>query len=567
MTALKLRRYQEDAITAVLDAVTVGQLRRVAVVLPTGMGKTVVFAHLATTWLQGRPGDRRSVVVLVHRDELINQAVDKLHQVDPDLTVGRIQGKVWETEADVIVASVQTVSRPQNLWALEGTASLVIADECHHASAPTWVATLEALGCFTHGGPPAVGFTATLSRADDRGLGDVFQEVVYKKGILDGIAGGHLVMPRGKAVTLESLDLTEATVSRGDYTASSLGDLLSSAGAVDTVAKAYADLAPGKPGVCFWPTVDLAVQAAQAMRDLGITAAPVYGAMPLEERRATLAAFSAGAVQVLTNAMVLTEGWDAPRAEVCVIARPTRSPSLYVQMVGRVLRPYPGKYGALVLDVVGATAEHKLATLAVLAEGKVREVLDGEDLLEAAEREEKEAKAAGVKPDWSLVVEDVDLFKRSASLWLTTRAGCWFVPVANGVVFLWPTSDPDRFMVGWKPETVVTTAQGTERGGWLRDEPLELEYAMELAEDTASVMSQEGLNVSRRTASWRKGRTPATDKQRDLAARLGVEFDPGVTKKDLADLITTAKASRLLDAAFTANKEALRSDVPAEVPT
>lgn len=546
---MKLRKYQEDAISAVMDAVTAGQLQRMAVVLPTGMGKTVVFSHLARQWRETHSG---RVVVLVHRDELINQAAAKLHAVAPELTVGKVKAGTWELDRDVVVMSVQTASRAaglERLSQLERRGRLVIVDECHHASAPTWVATLEALGCFTPGGPPCVGFTATLDRTEGNPLSTVFQEVVFQRDILDGIAGGYLVNPRGKLITLQAGLLDNVKVYGGDYQAGDLGRALDHANAPAEVAKAYAELAPGKPGVCFWPTVDLAMEAAEALRNLGISALPVYGAMPLEMRRATLAAFSRGEVQVLTNAMVLTEGWDAPRAEVCVIARPTRSPALYVQMVGRVLRPYPGKSEALVLDITGATTDHKLATLADLTSGRVTQVRDGESLAEAVERTAKEDAGAVWALEMTRSIQDVDLFRRSASLWLQTDAGCWFVPTGKGFVFLWPDGhDTDLYWVGWR------NASGSG-GSWVQHGGLELEDAMAVAEEAV----QRDPGFSKRTASWRSGRKPATDAQRDMARRLQLEVPEEISKRDLGDRITVRLASRVLDPAFIRAKEARRA--------
>lgn len=544
---MKLRKYQEDAVLAVAKAILNGT-QRMAVVLPTGMGKTVVFSHLARRWKE----TNGPVVVLVHRDELINQAAAKLHAVAPELTVGKVKAGTWEMDRDVVVMSVQTVSRAsglERLSQLERRGRLVIVDECHHASAATWVSTLEALGCFSPGGPPCVGFTATLDRQAGNPLSTVFQEVVYQRDILDGIAGGHLVNPRGKLITLQAGLLDNVKVSGGDYQAGDLGQTLTDVNAPEEVAKAYAELAgKRRPGVCFWPTVDTALQAAEALQAQGLSAAAVHGSMDLQHRRAVLQAFQDGDLDVLTNAMVLTEGWDAPRAEVCVIARPTRSASLYVQMVGRVLRPYPGKSEALVLDITGATTDHKLATLADLTSGRVAQVQDGESLAEAVERTAKEDAGAVWALEMTRSIQDVDLFRRSASLWLQTEEGCWFVPTGRGFVFLWPDGhDADLYWVGWR------NASGSG-GSWVQHGGMELEDAMAAAEEAV----QRDPGFSKRTASWRSGRKPASDAQRDMARRLQLEVPEGISKRDLGDRITVRLASRVLDPAFLKAKEARR---------
>jgi superfamily II DNA or RNA helicase len=542
---VQLRKYQEDACLAVAKAYANGT-QRMAVVLPTGMGKTIVFSAFISRWLQAKAG-RLPAAVLVHRDELASQAADKIRHVDPALKVGLVKAGTWDLDADVIVMSVQTVSRPANLARLKDLVSLVIVDECHHASAPTWVATLESLGTFSPGGPPCVGFTATLSRTEGAALGTVFQEIVYQRDILDGIAGGHLVNPRGKLITVQAGLLDNVKVSGGDYQVGDLGQTLTDVNAPEEVAKAYVELARRRPGVCFWPTVDTAIRATEALKAQGIMAATIWGAMDLEDRRRKLQAFQDGEIQVLTNAMVLTEGWDAPRAEVCVIARPTRSASLYVQMVGRVLRPYPGKTEALVLDIAGVTMDHKLATLADLTSGRVKALEDGESLAEAVERTAREDAEAVWALEMTRSIQDVDLFRRSASLWLTTDAGCWFIPTAKGFVFLWPDDhDPELYWVGWR-------GQGGG-GSWVSSSGLELELAMDLADET--VKRDPGYSV--RTASWRKAGGKASPAQKDMADRIGLEYPANVSKRDLSDLITVRLASGALDPAFLKVKEARR---------
>src|SRR5690606_18956576 len=131
--------------------------------------------------------------------------------------------------------------------------------------------------------------------------------------------------------------------------------------------------------------------------------------------------FETGELEVLVNCMVLTEGFDEPSASCAIIARPTKSAALYVQMVGRVLRKHPSKRDALVLDVVGASAEHRLATLSDLTSRRVKEVQPGESLAEAAARERKQGNPN--LANYVVNTDDVDLFHRSPSVWLSTNEG------------------------------------------------------------------------------------------------------------------------------------------------
>ncbi|MFD9405293.1 DEAD/DEAH box helicase, partial [Streptomyces sp. NPDC060011] len=351
------RPYQVDAIEALRKGWAAGT-NRLAVVLPTGAGKTVVFSHLAHQMLDTLNGGR--VLVIAHREELIEQAAAKLLAVDPMLRVGIVKAQRDDhADADVIVASVQTLAVAKRREAIRDI-GLVIVDECHHAAARTYMEVLEHFGAWR--GVPVAGFTATMTRTDG-GLAEVWEDVVFRLDILDMIGDGYLCDVRGKRITVDSLDLDKVRTRGGDLVDGQLGKALEDSGALDAIAKAYVDHAGDRPGVVFTPTVATAQAAAAALEAAGITAAPVWGGMSRDDRRATLARYSAGDVQVLTNCMVLTEGFDAPHTSCAVIARPTKSPGLYVQMAGRALRPAPGKRDALLLDVMGASTRHKLASM------------------------------------------------------------------------------------------------------------------------------------------------------------------------------------------------------------
>ena len=224
------------------------------------------------------------------------------------------------------------------------------------------------------------------------------------------------------------------------------------------------------------------------MNDAGIPTETIIGTTPNEERQEIFARHRTGETQVLSNCMVLTEGWDAPHTSCAIIARPTQAAGLYVQMVGRVLRPYPGKADALVLDVVGATAMHALKTIATLTQSKVATVNEDETLAEAVARHEaeEEAREAGrpadaVRAAGELAVTDVDLFHGSASVWLQTYAGTWFIPTKDWTFFLWPENGSGLFKLGRKP----TWRNNKVKGGWLR-EGLDLGYAMAIGEAEAA---------------------------------------------------------------------------------
>jgi len=563
-SGIQLRDYQRDAIaglhrawSGVQRGTGTGVANRAAVVLPTGAGKTVVFAHPdLRAPIIGAAGSnpRGRMLVLVHRDELATQAVAKLHAIDPGASVGRVQN-VWdETDRQIIVASVQTLARADRRDRLQDVA-LVVVDEAHHAVAPTYLRVLEHFGCFSS--TPTAGFSATLARSEeDEHLGDVWQEVVLRRDVLDGIKAGWLVDVHGKSVQIEGLDLRDVKRTAGDYSDGDLGEHLRAADAPEQVADAVRELASDRQGITFWPDIATAEAGADAYNEAGIPAAVIKGETSTPERADVYRRYRRGELAMLSSCMVLTEGFDMPQASVAVIARPTQSTPLYVQMAGRVLRPWhlpvPGfalKRDALLLDVVGISGQHKLATLADLSV-TVKRVKDDQSLAEAGAQEE--LRESGDLSGWSdavvidpatgrRVIQDVDLFGERSSVWLQTRAGTWFVPAGDWIVFLWP-EDSGLWMLGTTGSRAVPGQAQMVSGG------MTLDWAMNRAEDYAGrITAATGKGrLDARAASWRKGQALASEAQRRFAAGLGYPLPEGTTKAQASDIVSVALATRAL---------------------
>lgn len=538
---LKLRDYQRSAIEAVFEAWHQG-MRRPAIVLPTGAGKTVVFAHLIQDWVrQVTDGPwyehGKRVIVLVHRDELADQAMAKIRAVAPELSVGKVKAQDQEIHADVMVCSVQTISRHARLRDLvnaqgpSGAVGLIITDECHHAAALSYQTIYAEF-------PDALqlGVTATMARGDGVGLGTQWEEVVYSRSILNLIGQGHLVDVKARSVDVDGMDLDRVRLSKGDYQAADLGHALEDNGGDLVIAKAYRDHASDRPGIVFTPTVATAELTRDALRDAGFTSAAVSGGTPREERQQIFEDFRTGRTQVLVNCMVLTEGFDAPWASCAVIARPTRSQPLYIQMVGRVLRPWPagGKKDALVLNLNGAGG--KLTTLVDLEPGLVQTIEDGETLTEAIEREEAGGHALITRghPAFGLKMSDVNLFAASGTAWLSTAGGVMFISAGDWTYFLWPSKAGDG---GWD------VCRKPKRGKWERTAHtgLTAELAMSWAE--AEAENHGSFSVSRK-ASWRGGKP--SEAQLTFAYGLGIDAT-GMGKADVSDAISVALESRSLD--------------------
>jgi superfamily II DNA or RNA helicase len=399
---LALREYQVEALQRVAAAEARG-VRRQLGVAATGLGKTVMFCALAES-----RGKR--TLILAHRDELVSQAEAKVREVWPDAPVGVVKAERNEVRAHVVVASVQTLARPRRLAQLCAAwddpsillkpaepFDLVVVDEAHHTAADSYRGILDALragqpGCRcgedherlatpdevdagyelgvaydpcprTDPGPLLLGVTATPDRGDGKGLDDLYDEITFNFDLLWGIRAGYLADLRGRRVTMDHLDLSGVAVRRGDFDQGQAGKAMEAADAPRQIVAAWQAEAADRRTLVFTPTVELARLVAEAYRHAGVAADYVHGGTPLDDRRRLLADYQAGTLQVLANCAVLTEGFDAPRTDCVVVARPTRSRALYVQMVGRGTRPHPDKADCLVLDVVGATATHSLVTV------------------------------------------------------------------------------------------------------------------------------------------------------------------------------------------------------------
>ncbi|HEX8026064.1 MAG TPA: helicase-related protein, partial [Candidatus Limnocylindrales bacterium] len=386
------------------------------------------------------------------------------------------------------------------------------------------------------GGPLTVGFTATAGRGDGIGLGHVWEEIVYQRGILQMIAEGYLVDVRALSITSD-VDLGGVKVRGGDYSDGDLGAAIEDSEAIPAAAVAYAKYAGDRRGVAFTPTVATSKALAEELNRVGIVAEHLDGTIPRAERKAILGRLHTGETQVVTNCMVLTEGFDEPAVSCVLMLRPTKSTGLFTQMVGRALRPHPpsGKTDALVLDLAGASASG-LATLADLAGLPPGSVDDGQSLTEAVEEIEEESAAAerrrGVVR--SLKAEMVNLFERSNLRWLAIETA-HMLPAGKGLnVYLVPVGDPldDRWDVyehrrRQQPTRVYSGLNGSLAFG----------VGEEVARSAGGV-------IARADAYWRKA-PPSEAQLRTLRnAGLGAVLGQVHTKGQAADLLDVTFAGQ-----------------------
>ena len=390
MAAAGLRPYQELIVARAAERVAAGQ-RRVLAVLATGGGKTIVAARIIADQLAA--GGR--VLFIAHRRELITQASAKLYPAGIDH--GIIQaGYPTRPSARVQVASVQTLhARAVRSSTIDlPPADLVLVDEAHHVRAKTYRQILDAY-------PNAIiiGLTATPCRADGRGLGNCFDVIVEGPSIEELIAGGFLVPT--KVYAPSSPDLSGVKIQHGDYAENQLAERMDDVKLVGDVVTHWHRLADRRRTVVFATGVAHSVHIRDEFRRSGVLAEHIDGGTPTPERDSILARLADGTVDVVCNCAVLTEGWDRPEVSCLVLARPTKSVALYRQMVGRVLRPSPGKTDALILDHSGAVFEHGFVEERV--EWTLREDQRAESETQKRRRSKRKARALATCPECSAV--------------------------------------------------------------------------------------------------------------------------------------------------------------------
>ena len=347
--AAELRPYQQKAREGVHAQWESGRLRTL-LVLPTGTGKTIVFAKVAED--QVRAGDR--VMILAHRGELLDQAADKLYKATGlTCAMEKAEHSCLSAWNRVAVGSVQSLQRVQRLTRFPhdyfGT---IIVDEAHHAVTDGYRRILDWFG-----DARVLGVTATPDRGDLRNLGEIFDSLAYEYKLTDAIREGYLCRILAQTIPLK-LDITEVGMSGGDFAAEGLCTALDPY--LEQIADRMTEVCRGRRTVVFLPLIKTSRKFRDILNAHGFTAAEVNGKSP--DRAEIQADFAAGRYNVLCNSMLLTEGWDCPAVDCVVVLRPTKVRSLYSQMVGRGTRlcPETGKQNLLLLDFLWLTDRHEL---------------------------------------------------------------------------------------------------------------------------------------------------------------------------------------------------------------
>jgi ATP-dependent helicase IRC3 len=540
-----LRPYQTEALVSIRDAYKAGK-RRLLVSLPTGTGKTVVFAHFPIAFKM-----RKRLLVLAHREELLHQAEDKFRSVSPELLVGIEQASAHAAVgAQVVIASVATLARsPKRLEQLDpDDFSIIIVDEAHHAVAPSYRRILDHFGLFEqHPERLLVGFTATPRRGDHQGLGDVFEEVCYARDMREMIAQNYLAPVAGWRVDT-GLSLDQVKKRGGEFVESQLARVVNTTERNALVIKAWREFARGRRTIVFCVDVAHARDMQLAFSSAGIRAGAVWGELPREERQAVLRRFSTGEIDVITNCNLLTEGFDEPRVDCVIMARPTHSKLLYAQMLGRGTRLHPDKADLVVLDVVDNSSTHHLPGLHSLFDLPETMDLGGANALETERRiseltrhypwvdtlrlrTPEDIRSASERIEFFNFDSPPELIDATKLTWLSVPGG-YRLPLPDGHYIsveanLLDTWDVTRHMrteiihLGREP----TAARAVKR-------------ADRFVRDRLS----DALTLLQRSARWREDKP--TPKQVAMLARLGVAAPAGLTRGQVSQMIDWSKSSQ-----------------------
>lgn len=344
---MELRPYQEEAKNAIFEQWKNGT-RRTLLVLPTGCGKTIVFAKVTEDCV--RHGNR--VLILAHRGELLDQAADKIRKTTGlGCAVEKAEESCQGSWFRIVVGSVQTLMREKRLNQFpEDYFNTIIIDEAHHCISDSYQRVLQHF-------PEAnvLGVTATPDRGDMRNLGQYFESLAYEYTLPKAIKEGYLSPIKALTIPLK-IDMSGVSVQAGDFKAGEIGTALDPY--LESIAEEMKKYCQDKKTVVFLPLVKTSQKFRDILNDHGFQAAEVNG--DSQDRAEILRDFEAGKYNVLCNSMLLTEGWDCPSVDCIVVLRPTKVRSLYCQMVGRGTRLFPGKDHLLLLDFLWNTERHEL---------------------------------------------------------------------------------------------------------------------------------------------------------------------------------------------------------------
>jgi superfamily II DNA or RNA helicase len=486
------------------------------------------------------------MLFLVHRNELATQAAEKLHKYNPALSVGIEKSEQRAGNADLLVASVQTIGQTNGNRISQFNPddfAIIQMDEAHHAShkAQQWLGVLRYFRVLKgepdeDKGRVLIGWTATPNRGDNEGLEIAFSQIVHSYDIRTAVKDGWLAPIVAWRIESE-IDLSHVKTEMGDFCVPDLASAVNTPERNELIARKYEEICPGKPAIFFTCNVAHSVDLATTLRDHHFKVYPISGKTPDDERKRFLRMFQSGEIQGLTSCAVLSEGVDLPAAEVGVMARPTKSGLLFRQQIGRILRPYPSpedlaemarrgmepayiKQNALILDVCDVSGRHSLISSPTLFGLRRDYNAKGKPLIEQVEEiEALEAEHPGLD---LRSAPNLDAIKTSLH-----RLDLLAVPTIPEEIrkisrFVWTKESPGAYHLGVLDGSLISVRENTlgdyEIYRHIRGIRTKLWVAKGLREAIAKAEDEipnRDQKVMMADASWR--REPCTEKQ---AARL-----------------------------------------------
>lgn len=545
----------------------------------TGLGKTHVVSELPDA-MPELPGQ---MLVLAHTEELVDQMVSKVRLINPTLRVDKEMAKhrADPSLADCIVASVASLGRKDSSrlskynWP---TVTKIVTDEAHHSLGQTYINIYEASGILEDPTRLLLGVTATPSRGDGKGLSQIYQKISYIYSMRDGIKDGWLSQPRGVRVnTGTSLDHIKTIA--GDYALDELADTVNTPIRNELIVRAWQSKGNNRSTVAFTVDIAHAKDLAQAFRNAGVVAEAIWGDDP--DRKQKLEDHRAGKIKILTNCSVLVEGYDDWRIGCIILARPTKSSSRFIQMVGRGTRleegygnliearqahdhltpgyppkEYPFKQDCIIIDVVDSSNKLSLITLPTLMGLAANIDLQGHGVYDAAKKIEEEAKKYPHIDFTKLVdfgnidnfIQEVNLFDVKFLPVVENNSDfTWYPSATGGYILMLPKQNPAQVADRVTIEANLFDRyeiRATIKGKKYKGERETIEDAFTAADGIIRSTSSEALKVLSREATWHKD--PATEGQLKMLKKLypGRAFPPDIDKGKASRLISSMIAGR-----------------------
>lgn len=523
------RPYQTEMIEAVFSDWQ--EHDSVLAVAATGAGKTNILWGIADRFIAERPAAR--VVVLAHRKELIEQPLARLGQFWPHLVkrAGIVMASKNECHRQIIIGTVQTLGHKSEKRIVEvlkyGEIGLLIVDEAHHISAGSYQSVIKQLK-LANPKMKVLGVTATPNRSDKQHISKTFEVESANVGVIRLIEEGHLCQPNLEGVKT-NIDLSgvavQGTGAERDYNKEQLIAAVETDDVFKVVVKTHMDYVGHRPTIAFLPSVNGAYRLAELLQAQGIRARAADAKTPPDERTEILDGLRSGKYTTLCNVGLWTEGLDLPQLECCHLVRPTKSDSLWLQMVGRVLRNHPGKTGCDIFDYEPKNSrniDQRMALLGIEKEKPSKEVL---------EKPAGEGLGRMPKPRTGEIIEYVllDYFSKRKESWVQSEQGWRITSLGKGddsvdrSIALSP--DGKQLWVVWKRETDRWHASHKYAEG---------SFDLIAAMTETVIKKYANPKVVNAKAKWRD--FPPTDSQVSFGRKLRV-YQDGMNKGSLSDAI------------------------------